>query len=45
MGKCRKEVVVYETKCGKCKEKGVRKVYIGKTWRSVFDRMGEHWRD
>ena len=39
------EGVVYEIECQVCKENGVRRVYLGETGRSVYERMLNHWDD
>jgi hypothetical protein len=44
-GQCRTESVVYEVKCGQCEREGRgRKVYIGETGKSGYERMVQHWR-
>ena len=43
-GKCRVESVVYEVECGKCKGEGKRRVYVGESGRSAWERGGEHLR-
>ena len=43
-GKCRVESCVYEIKCGKCEREGRRRVYVGESGRSAWERGGEHMR-
>ena len=44
-GHCRTESVVYEVKCGQCESEGRgRRVYIGETGKSGYERMVQHWR-
>ena len=39
-GKCRVESVVYEVTCGRCEKKGKRKVYVGESRKSAWERGG-----
>ena len=36
---------MYQIECNMSKKDGKRKVYIGETGRSVYERTREHWRD
>ena len=45
LGNCRVESCVYEIKCAICEGKGIRKVYIGETGKSGWERASQHWRD
>ena len=41
-GDCKKLNVTYELECQNCKEAGVKKVYIGESSRTFWDRAKEH---
>ena len=43
LGKCRKESVVYEIKCVVCEKVGKRRVYVGETGKSGWERAAQHW--
>ena len=44
-GECRVESVVYQIQCMVCKEREKRRVYIGETGRSGYERGTDHWND
>ena len=44
LGKCRSESVVYEIRCSLCEKRGKRKVYLGETGKSGWERGEQHWR-
>ena len=43
-GQCRTESCVYEVKCLQCEEKGIKRIYIGESGKSGYERMIQHWR-
>ena len=47
-GECRVESVVYKIWCGKCEGEGRRRIYVGETGRSAWERGKDHlkaWRE
>ena len=47
-GECRVESVVYKVWCGKCEGEGKRRIYVGETGRSAWERGKDHlkaWRE
>ena len=42
---CTREGVVFILECKDCRDKGIRRQYVGETSRSRYQRAGEHQRD
>ena len=45
LGNCRVESVVYEIRCDVCEREGKRRVYVGETGKSAWERADQHWRE
>ena len=45
LGSCRAESVCYEIRCAVCEKEGQRRVYIGETGKSGWERASQHWRE